>query len=196
MIVGIAGYAGAGKDTAALALTRLGWRQDSFAAPLKAMALDVNPWIRYASVRTSRVVLEYRFERLREIVDREGWESAKGIEEVRRVLQDLGVAARERIGEDVWVDALDRRFQAEHEALLQDVPGEYAPEPEVVVSDVRFPNEARIMDVLIWVDRPGVGPVNAHASDAGLVRHLCTHEIVNDGTREELWAKVRAAAGL
>lgn len=173
MIVGLAGYAGAGKDTAAQTLVAAGYRQDSFAAPLKAMALACNPIVRGDSPQ-----------RLSHLVSDRGWEWAKTFPEVRRFLQRLGTdAVRNHLGEDVWANALMSRW---YEADRRDT----------VVTDVRFPNEARAISDeymayrLIWIDRSGIGPVNSHASDQGLVRHLCTHEIVNDGSVEELHAKI------
>jgi hypothetical protein len=190
VIVGIAGYAGAGKDTAAAALTALGWRQDAFAAPLKAMALDINPWVGYLDQPCT----------LAHVVANWGWERAKTCEDVRRFLQRLGAAVRKHLGEDVWVDALMTRYHDEHDALQLTVPGEYHPAPEVVVSDVRYENEGRrILEdgiCLLWVSRPGIGPANDHESEDGQVRHLCTHEIANDGTIEELHRKVREAVGV
>lgn len=84
MIVGLAGYAGAGKDTAAQCLVERGWRQDSFAAPLKQMAYDINPWI--PSWHTEG-------QRLRDMVDDRGWEDAKKVPAVRQFLQNLGSVA-------------------------------------------------------------------------------------------------------
>jgi hypothetical protein len=184
VIVGIAGYAGAGKDTAASALTALGWRQDAFAAPLKAMALDINPWVGYLDQPCT----------LAHIVANWGWERAKTCEDVRRFLQRLGAAVRKHLGEDVWAEALwARHLRVEAEVWT-------------VVSDVRYTNEARMIlrppicmwwrPTLLWVSRPGIGPANDHESEDGQVRHLCTHEIANDGTVEELHRKVREAVGV
>lgn len=181
MIVGLAGYAGAGKDTAAEALVAAGYRQDAFAATLKAMALDLNPWIvGRESYSVSRL--------LRDIVKRHGWDEAKRrFHEVREWLQDIGGAVREHLGEDTWAKALCVRMDLH-------------PDDPFVITDVRYPNEAQwLADYhphrLIWIDRPGLGPVNDHASDQGLVRHLCTHEIVNDGSVEELHAKILEVVG-
>lgn len=188
MIVGLAGYAGAGKDTAALALIDAGWRLDSFAHTLKSMALALNPWIRYVSVSTSRVILEYRFERLTDIVERLGWEKAKEIPEVREFVQRTGTeAVRDHLDQQAWVKIVEKRW-TEHSC------------DDVVIKDARFPNEGHWIrkpppacypsNILAWIDRPGWEPVNAHSSDQGLIRPLCTHELVNDGTPEELGAKL------
>jgi hypothetical protein len=200
VIVGIAGYAGAGKDTAAAALTAIGWRQDAFAAPLKAMALDINPWVQIPE--SAEGADDGLFVTMSALVNSSvwGWDGAKQHEGARRFLQRLGAAVRKHLGEDAWVDALMTRYHDEHDALQLTVPGEYHPAPEVVVSDVRYENEARrILEegiCLLWVSRPGIGPANDHESEDGQVRHLCTHEIANDGTVEELHRKVREAVGV
>lgn len=193
MIVGLAGYAGAGKDTAAAALVQKDWRQDAFANTLKAMALDINPCVMYLGLPTT----------LRGVVEQFGWDAAKREPTVREFLQNLGGAVRAHLGVDIWVEALHQRWIDDADTPL-------------VVSDVRYVNEAKWVltfgsaryspssgrqmtppyrSTLIWIDRPGVGPVNGHESDQGLVRPLCTHEVLNDGTLEELWLKVLAAVG-
>lgn len=188
MLVGLAGYAGAGKDTAAQCLLRRGWRQDAFAAPLKAMALDSNPIVG-RTYRGGREIVS-----LRSLVEVVRWEEAKKESDVRRYLQNLGAAVRTHLGEDVWVRALEQRREY----------GE-----DLVITDVRYPNEAEFVlrgttregwqslrrSALIWIDRPGVGPVNDHPSDQGLVRPLCTHEIMNDGSPEDLWAQIVSVVG-
>lgn len=64
---------------------------------------------------------------LQDLVNLVGWDSAKQESQVRRLLQDLGVAARKLIHEDIWV-----------EVALQNI----TPDDRVVITDVRFENEA------------------------------------------------------
>ena len=45
MLVGITGYAGSGKDTAALALLNNGFERRAFADPLRAGLLGIDPWL-------------------------------------------------------------------------------------------------------------------------------------------------------
>lgn len=193
MIIGIAGYAGAGKDTAAAALASLpGWRQDSLAAPLKAMALDLNPWIRIPGTKTTGgTYMDHIFTTLQGLFETCGrdWERAKRYEGVREFLQRLGTeGVRKHLGENVWADALYLRHITETNSV--DGPS------HTVVADVRFPNEALICDQLLLVIRPGVGPVNDHPSDAGLPHSLASHIIVNDGSIKELHEKVRKAVSV
>ena len=62
----------------------------------------------------------------------------------------------------------------------------------VVTTGVRFLNERTGIDYLIYVERPGVGPINGHVSDAGMAEVIATANatIVNDGTVEELHDKI------
>lgn len=138
MIVGITGYAQHGKDTAAQVLVNeFGFVRVGFADALKELALAVNP-----IVSSNDGIAEYDV-RLSDLIDgtpaarsllwREesfGWEVAKKWPEVRRFLQVLGTEARKVLGEDVWVHALDNTLR------------ERMPAANVVIPDVRFPNEA------------------------------------------------------
>jgi len=117
-LIGITGYAQHGKDSLAQHLVdKYGYTRIGFADQLKELALRVNPL----------VLDETTFRRLDEAVRTEGWESAKQVPEVRRVLQELGTGVRDVLGEDAWIEALFRKL----------IPG-----GKFVVADVRFPNEA------------------------------------------------------
>lgn len=154
-IVGLTGYAGAGKDEAAKGLVAAGWTRQAFADPVRSMALAIDPAIA-ASIGASGEVYPYKgCLRLSTIVQDFGWDEAKAIPEVRRFLQRLGTdAVRAHLGEDAWVSAFDRA----HNRSV-----------DTVAPDVRFPNEAEYIvrngGLVIRIDRPGVGPVNGHASE-------------------------------
>lgn len=83
-----------------------------------------------------------------------GWDGRKD-DAGRRLLQELGVGAREVLGADVWVDA-----------LMSTLTG------PTVITDVRFPNEVdAICDrggVVVRIFRPGVGPARGHVSETAL----------------------------
>lgn len=161
--VGISGYAGSGKDTAAEALTHLGWTQRGFADQMRIDMLILNPWID----RSPRDPI-----RLARLINRIGWRAAKDeYPEVRRLLQVYGTeVGRQQHGEHFWVKA----------AL--DKP---APSP-LVLTDTRFKNEAQAIKdrggIVIRVNRPGVGPANAHESETGLDDWPFDEVIRNDGT--------------
>lgn len=163
-LVGLCGYAGSGKDTAALCLTDRGWKRRAFADKLKEMALQIRPWI----------FDNGGWQCLETIVFNRGWERAKKVPDVRRFLQRLGVEVRE-VDPDFWVRAID---------LFED---------EIVITDVRFPNEAQLIaehgGILIRIVRPGVGPVNSHSSENDLAE-LAQYTVVNDGSVEDLHRQI------
>lgn len=165
MIIGLSGYAQAGKDSVARVLVeRHGYRRIAFADKLRDVALAVDPWIYDVDLRLS------------ELVDFIGWDDAKTRHpEVRRVLQTLGVAVRDHIDPWAWV-----------KAALNDVDVD----EDVVISDVRFRNEAEAITarggLMVRVHRPDVGPVNAHPSEHDLDGWRFDYDIANDGTLDTL----------
>lgn len=173
-VVGLTGYAGSGKDTAASGLVAAGFQRMAFADGVRELALAVDPWI--ASQGLSPVPL-----RLSLLVARRGWHWAKGCPEVRETLQNIGKGVRDIVGPQAWVDALELRWRD-------------AGRPDVVVTDVRYPNEAawiqRWGGVVIRVDRPGVGPVNGHESETLVGAIAADATVVNDGTEAELRDRV------
>jgi hypothetical protein len=150
MIIGLSGYGRSGKDTVAGMLIGLhGYESVAFASNIRKLLYDMDPFI-----NDGQPVF-----RLQDLVDSQGWEGAKTTApEVRRLLQDLGVGARNIFGEDFWI---------------KQTLGKYKPTDKIVVTDVRFENEAEFIKgfpgAKIWrVNRPGVGPVNDHISETGL----------------------------
>ena len=177
LVVGLSGYARAGKDTVAeVIVSRHGFARGSFAAALKRVLVALDP-----------IVLDGR--RLSEIdgaVEQTPSgpvlaEAAKEMPEVRRLLQRLGTdAGRSVLGKDVWVNA-----------LLERPPG------RLVLSDCRFPNEADAIrsrgGVVLRVNRPGVGPINDHESETALDGYRFDAVIDNDGGIDDLAVRVDAA---
>jgi hypothetical protein len=142
-LIGFTGYARSGKDSAGQALLDVGWERRSFADRLREFLLALDPivaWSCGAPVRVSDVIGDI------------GWERAKdSFPEIRSLLQRCGTdAGRKVLGEDVWVGA-----------TLRDLD----PARAVVVTDVRFPNEARAIQaaggLVVRITRPGVGPATA-----------------------------------
>lgn len=200
MLIGVTGYAQHGKDSIARFLVEeYGFTQMSFAAPLKQLALLVNPYVGYESFDSDRSL--ERAIRLAEVVEVLGWDDAKTeLKEVRRVLQQLGTRAREVLGPDVWVSAF--RKTALDEGLARwtadDEYDSYRLDfvKDVVVSDVRFLNEAlmiRGQAGLLWrVDRTGFdnGLGTDHPSEAAVATLPVDTVIVNDGTLADLRGEV------
>ena len=105
-LVGFCGYAGSGKDSCAdLLVSKLGYEKRSFAAPLRSLALHLNPLMMIEDPKRlpkGQVVLE----RYANLMERDGYEATKRAhEDVRLFLVALGHGARQALGEDMWLDA-------------------------------------------------------------------------------------------
>lgn len=179
-IVGLNGYATSGKDTAAhFFVERYRFEHRAFADKLRQVLYDMNPIV-YPAVNSSLGLVGVR---LVEVVDRYGWDGAKQLPEVRELLQRLGNSVRERLGKSVWIDACLR------------VASDY-----LVISDVRFPNEARAIKQLggdmVRINRPGVGPANDHISEIALDHWPFDAVVSNDRTPDDLGRQIAAAVGL
>lgn len=165
-IIGLSGYARAGKDTVAdILCSRYGFTRVAFADKVRELAQDIDP------------ILDNNGTRLHSYLKWHGWEDSKAHPEVRHFLQTLGVAVRNTLGPFAWV-----------QAAMNDRP----PSP-VVFSDVRFPNEADAILLKggeVWrVTRPGTGPVNHHISESAMDDYpTIARHINNDGTLEDLEA--------
>src|SRR5690606_583210 len=144
-LIGLTGYAGAGKDTVATYLYGYGYARYAFADKLKEEVYEAFPDIR-------------------ETVDEVGWDKAKWVNpHVRTTLQDYGVWRRTTEGAYYWVNRVIEQLNADRP-------------PFVVITDVRFPNEAAYVrsiclsdgggGALVKVERDGVGPVNDHVSES------------------------------
>jgi hypothetical protein len=166
-VIGLSGYARAGKDTVASIICEYAnFEQRSFATPLKAMLAALDP--RIGGRR-----------RVSDLLCFHDWEGAKGNPEVRRLLQRLGTEAGRRIlGDDIWIDTL---FHAHSSG-------------RIVVSDVRFPNEAEAIKdrggIMVRISRPGYGPVNGHPSETALDSFDFDAHIMNDGSIDDLHGSV------
>lgn len=173
-VVGLHGVAQSGKDTAAAYLRTLGWNQVVLAAPILEALLLLDP-----IVTADRYGREYRF---REVYEAEGYESAKKTPEFRRLMQAFGTeVGREHLSkalgmeDGIWLEIAKQRLR---------LPGQH------VISDVRFTDEVGLVQSFgglnIKIKRPGYGPINSHASDAGLPDEMFDAIIVNSGTIEDL----------
>ena len=115
--------------------------------------------------------------RVQSTVDAYGWDVAKtAFPEVRNMLQNLGVGARKTFGDMFWVQ----------QALRQ-----VSPEGNFVITDVRYPNEAKAIreydNSQIWrIKRSGIIPVNAHASETAMDEERVDQIFANSGTLEDL----------
>lgn len=151
MLIGLAGYAGAGKDTVGKILVDYyNFKRIAFADKVKELALRIDPTICDNETFSDGVDVPLSW-----VVDRDGWETAKRSPQVRELLQRIGAGVRDVLDPDAWIDA----------ALCK-----YSPYGlDTVITDVRYPNELDVIrengGVVWWIDRPGVGPVNDHESE-------------------------------
>lgn len=107
------------------------------------MAVTLDPYIPHEGHAVTHT------DRLSAIVRDLGWENAKKISEVRRFLQVLGTeGVRGHLGERAWVQATAK--------AIKDSGAE-----KVVISDVRFPNEAA------WVHAQGGKIIRVVRMNAG-----------------------------
>jgi hypothetical protein len=172
-LIGLTGYAGSGKDEAAKGLLRAGFTRVSFADGVRDLAVKIDPLVTMAG--------GYRLDGL---VAEEGWHKAKQNPDVRRLLQNIGTGVRDVIGPDAWVDCAESKV--------------WECGTDVVITDTRFPNEVEYIHAnegkIVRITRPGVGPVNNHISETAIDDIEADHTIINDGTPEELQAKLVAYA--
>jgi hypothetical protein len=132
--IGLVGRRRTGKDTiAAHLVNQHGYVRVAFADALKDAALALDPIVTTAG---DVFAPHYRDPasplRLAEVVRVFGWEYAKDrFPEVRRILQHMGESIRSVIGDHAWRNV----------ALSRIAEAEAAGRP-VVVSDVRYPDEA------------------------------------------------------
>lgn len=150
MIIGVSGWARAGKDTVADHLvSKYGFTKMSFADPMREALIRLNPTIQVGGLYTT----------LDSAVRLMGWENLKGESpDIRGLMQRLGTeVGREMFGQDFWVNL----------ALSRVEPG-----MNVVFADCRFVNEADAIKAaggVVWrVERNGHGPANDHVSERAL----------------------------
>ena len=179
-LIGVTGKKRAGKDTFAEALIEdRGFTRVAFADPLRESLYALNPFLPPGTVSPGQLA-PYTPIRLRDYVDGLGWHDAKDHPEVRRLLQEHGLAMRNHAHPDVWVDAAMRKARP----ILEGGGG-------VVITDVRFPNEAaRIKTrwgLLVRVTRPNLpDPPDPHISEVALDDWTVDIEVLNNGTVTDL----------
>ena len=106
----------------------------------------------------------------------EDWDELKKEESVRELLQDLGLGVRKVIDSHTWIDLV-------MEQIIDT-------EQNVVITDVRFPNEVAAIKAaggeVGRISRPGVVAVNDHISEHALDGISLDFEIQNDGDLDDL----------
>lgn len=185
MIWGLAGRARSGKNTSADYLTAThGFVQVSLADPLRDLLSTMNPVI-----PTQR-----GYERLNDVLDRAGTfdalksDDATASREVRTLMQRAGTDWGRRTMNGVpWIVALEA-YLGKHVKGWWTLNG-----PNVVVTDIRFDNEARWVRLnkgrVINVERTTTTD-DTHISEAGISAGLVDYHVFNLGTKGELHAQL------
>lgn len=199
-LIGLGGYAKSGKDsTADWLVVHKAWIKLFMAKPLDDGLQAIDPLIPLAStaweIDTPDEVMAkasvflagpfnlpaVRYTTVRQVLS---YDEAKYNREVRRLLQAFGTEfGRDMVGDDIWVDMVFTEADAAMELGYS-----------VAITGIRYTNEAtRIRGYergrLIWIERPGVGPVNAHSSDNSLGPIDFDFAIDNEGSLDNLgWA--------
>lgn len=180
-LIGLTGAAGAGKDTVAdwmYVVYRV--HRYSFATPIKAMTVALLQAAGVPLYDCKKIVAD-------PIRKNEPLPQLNGMTP-RRIMQTLGTEwGRNTLGADVWLTMLGRRLEKNLAARNFRLP--------MVVTDVRFPNEAEMIRLLggtvIRVVRPTTITDRtdaAHPSEAQDFPADIT--IQNDGTIGDLHAKL------
>lgn len=173
-IVGINAKLRHGKDEAGRPLIEDGYVNFTPSTELRALARILNPVVCWDDGMTMRVT---------DVEDFHGYEEAKDLyPEYRRFLQELGRSTRTVLGPDVLLDAMKRR-------ALADDDGDY------VCTSMRYWNEAEFCaehGVTIRVWRPGTPVESDHETETALDEYPFDYVVQNDGTIEDLHAKIRA----
>lgn len=199
MIIGFCGFIGSGKDTVADYLVNFHeFRRESFANTLKDAVSAIFGWDRTMVEGRTKEAREWR-----EQVD-PWWAQRLAMPTLtpRWVLQYWGTeVCRKTFHDDIWIASLENKLRTSKD--------------NIVVSDVRFPNEIKAIKNLggkiIWVKRGELPSwydtaVSAnsgsnlhinemkmnqiHASEWAWVGTSFDHEVTNDGTIDDLYKKI------
>ncbi len=199
-IIGICGFIGAGKDTAADYLVNFHeFRRDSFAGTLKDAVSAVFGWDRDLLEGRTKSAREWR-----EQVD-PWWAARLGMSDLtpRWVLQYWGTeVCRRGFHDDIWIASLEHRLRNTTD--------------NIVISDCRFPNEISAIrqngGQVLWIKRGGLpewydlavaanqGDLAArselvnkgvHASETAWVGTDFDAVLDNDGSIEDLYKQIQ-----
>lgn len=170
-LIGLSGYARAGKDTVAgLLVNDHDYLQFSFAEPMRHALFALNPLVGTGT-------------RLQDVIASYGWEGYKQSiygQEIRELMQRFGTeVGRNQFDENFWVDL-----------SIAQIPDLLAMGQSVVFSDVRFPNEYAAIKELggqVWrIIRDDAKPANLHKSEIALDAFEFDRYLYNNDSLKEL----------
>lgn len=166
-LIGLTGPARSGKDTAADVLKDNGFHRYALASPLKKglrVMLGLNLYHTDGELKEEPI-------------------AALGGVTPRKLMQTLGTEwARHNIHDDVWLWLAEAEWRRQQEISYR---------PGMVITDVRFENEAKFIRDRggeVWhIERPGyAGSVSHHVSENGVPYQPGDQRIVNSGSLDEL----------
>lgn len=199
MIIGINGYSGSGKDTVGVIIQYLNcrnvgnvsieeaikdyehhqwWLEEQSEWEIKKYAGKLKD---IASHLTGIDIEKFEDQEFKKTNLSSEWNIHGMPMTVREFLQKLGTnALRDGLHSNIWVNALFADYNC--------VPADRAPGgwdcDNWVITDVRFPNEAKAIKdrggIMIRVDRPGVSPINNHPSETSLDQWKFDYKLVNN----------------
>jgi len=176
MLIGFIGKKQHGKSTASKPLLAIGFRSEKFADALKDM---VRSLLRSAGFPGAEI------ERYVEGDLKEQPLAVFGGKSVRWLMQSLGTDwGRDMVCMSLWTGIWQERVRR----LMADGA-------DVLVDDVRFPDEAALVKamggVLVRIVNPRVqAPLDPHPSETALDGYPADYHLLNDGTPEALWEEV------
>lgn len=193
-IIGICGFIGSGKDTAAGILKEIYGdrvKHFSFAGALKDAVAAVFGWDRQMIEGATAESRKWR-----ECVD-PWWSERLGIPGLtpRYVLQTWGTdLLRNHFHQDIWLASVERKIS---ECGADDI---------VVITDCRFPNEIRVIQELggelVWIQRgempswypkyvlTGEPPIDVHPTEFTWLNSRFDRILENNGSFEDLFNKI------
>lgn len=185
--VGLIGKKRSGKDTFGAALIEAhGFTRVAFADPLRQAALALDPFVGRPTLPGQ--VPPLNDVRLSDVIETIGWEAAKdSVPEVRRILEAFGTDSIRTLDEGFWVRMAVEKIQA------TDGP--------VVVTDVRFPNEAdkirELGGIVVRIIRPSQEPTGpAHRCETSLDEYREDMTFYNASTLDDFTALSRSFGGV
>ena len=166
-LIGFCGYGGSGKDSCgSVFIEKLKFKRASFAQAIREVAFLLDTYLSSVDKTYNQVVAEV------------GYEKAKTeVPGFREHLIRIGEGARTHFYPNVWIDSVNLD----------------PPEQPFVITDVRYPNDARrIQDlggIIVYIDRPGLLP--ASDVEAKSIAEIDPdYTLINDGSLSQLLEKV------
>lgn len=175
-LIGIAGFAGSGKDTLADYLVERHWFEKyALAEPIKAALNAVFGW-------------------RPEFWDSRDWKESFEVRPgvtPRTLAQTLGGDWGRGVSQDLWLSFAQMTWESGTKLL---------PDYRLVIPDIRYENEAEWIRSeggdIVFVASPNTYPVARHESENGIVLQLDDILLANDTTPAALFAHAERCLGL